>query len=340
MELIDLRSDTVTRPTQGMRQAMFDAPLGDACFDDDPSVHRLQSAAAELLGKEAAIFVPTGTMSNQIGIATHLQTGDAVLLERWAHIAQWEGAGVAVHSGAQLVGVPSKDGLPSIEDLQAACFPDHPKAPRIALLAMENTHNGAGGIPHGSEAIGQRAAWARKKGFDVHMDGARLFNASSATGEGAADLVRSCDTVSICLSKGLGAPVGSVLLGPRSLMDRANRLRHRCGGGWRQAGMLAAAGLYALSHHVERLAEDHAHAASIAEALAGTGFARAHHEVRTNIVCYQVDPDWGSAAKFTEILAEKGVLVVHTSAQKGRLVTHLDVDSDMVLEVNRILSEL
>lgn len=327
---VDLRSDTVTQPTTAMREAMMAAPLGDVCMGDDPSVHALEKLAAERLGKEAALFVPTGSMSNQIGLALHAGLGDAAIAEEGSHIVNWEASGAAASSGIQLKTVRADDGLPTCDALEAALWPAHPKAPRLRLLCLENTHNGRGGVPHTAAAIGARAAWARSHGLSVHLDGARLFNAACATGESVSALGAGCDTVNICLSKGLGAPVGSILAGPAPLIDEADRVRHRLGGGWRQAGMLAAAGAHALTHHVERLADDHAHAKALAEALRATGIAAPFHEVQTNLVCYRVDPSWGPAAQLTQILAERGVLVLHTGPSTGRLVTHLDVSAEDV----------
>ena len=246
--------------------------------------------------------------------------------------------GAAASSGVQLRCVNSEDGLPTVDELEAALWPLHPKAPRLKLLCMENTHNGHGGVPKPAAALQERAAWARSHGLAVHLDGARLFNAQTATGDSAATLGAPCDTVNICLSKGLGAPVGSILAGDQTLITEADRVRHRLGGGWRQAGMLAAAGIHALTHHVDRLGDDHGRARAIAEALAATGIAEAYHEVQTNLVCYEVNPDWGPASQLTQTLAERGVLVLHTGPATGRLVTHLDVseaDTAHVIEVLR-----
>jgi threonine aldolase len=337
---VDLRSDTVTQPTPSMRQAMMDAPLGDVCMGDDPTVLRLEALAAERLGKEAAIFVPTGSMSNQIAVALHAGLGEAAIVEASAHIANWEGGGAAASSGVQLRPVHAEDGLPTCEQLEDALWPQHPKAPRLRVLCMENTHNGRGGIPHPASALAERATWARSHDLTVHLDGARLFNAQAATGDSAAELGASCDTVNICLSKGLGAPIGSILAGPAPLIEEADRVRHRLGGGWRQAGMLAAAGIHALEHHVARLATDHAHARALSEALAASGIAEAYHDVRTNLVCYRVNPGWGPAAQLTQTLAEGGVLVLHTGPTTGRLVTHLDVSEDDVAQAIQVIRAL
>lgn len=335
----DLRSDTVTRPSAGMRAAMAQAEVGDVCFGDDPTVARLQAMVAELLGKEAALFVPTGTMSNQIGVAVHTRPGDAVLLDAGAHIARWEAAGAAALSGVQLVMVDGPRGLPTVAQLEAARYPVSPKAPRLSLLALENTHNTGGGLAHDPAAIGARAAWARALGVGVHLDGARLFNAAEFTGASVAALAKDADTVSLCLSKGLGAPVGSVLSGPRALIDEADRFRHRFGGGWRQAGILAAAGLYALEHHTTRLGEDHARAAELAAALERSGVARVTHPVETNLVCYRIDPSFGTAAEHTAKLAARGVLTAPTGPDTGRLVTHRDLDDAAVAHAARVLAD-
>jgi threonine aldolase len=337
---VDLRSDTVTRPTEAMRRAMLAAPVGDVCHGDDPTVARLEAVAAERLGKEAALFVPSGSMSNQIGVAVQTRPGDAVLVEGRAHIAAWEGAGAAASSGVQLCPVVAEDGLPTVAQLAAARFPAYPKAPRLRLLALEDTHNAAGGLAHPAAALAERAAWARAEGLRVHLDGARLFNAAVATGDSAAALSAAVDTVNLCLSKGLGAPIGSILAADRATIAEADRVRHRLGGGWRQAGILAAAGLHALAHHVDRLADDHARARAIAEALAATGIARPAHPVMTNLVCYEVDPAWGTAAELTRALADKDVLVFDTGPTSGRLVTHLDLDDAGVARVLTALTEL
>jgi threonine aldolase len=295
--------------------------------------------AAERLGKQAAIFLPTGILSNQIGIALHTKPGQAIVVESRSHIVNWEGAGAAANSGLQLRPVASDQGLPSITALEGTAWPDHPKAPLITLLCLENTHNGAGGVPHDAQSVSLRGQWAQRKGFAVHLDGARLFNAEIATGDSVADLGAQCDTVNICLSKGLGAPIGSILAGPKALIEEADRIRHRMGAGWRQGGILAAAGIYALNHHVLRLRDDHDRAKLIAEALAASGVAEAFHDVKTNLVCYRVDETWGSAAAFTRSLAEQGVLVLHTGPTTGRLVTHLGInDEDVTRTIEAIRS--
>jgi len=337
---VDLRSDTVTRPPAAMLAAMVAAPVGDAVYGEDPTVNRLERVIAERLGKEAALFVPSGTMGNQLGLGCQTRPGDAVLCHERAHVARWEGAGGAATFGVQLMTVAAEDGLPTVADLEAALPPDHPKAPRVRLLALENTHNAAGGLAHGVEALRQRTDWAAARGFGRHLDGARVFNAAVACGVEVSELAACFDTVNVCFSKGLGAPVGSALTGPRALLAEADRQRHRLGGAWRQAGILAAAALYALDHHVARLADDHARAQRIAEALVAGGVARPTHEVQTNLVVFRVEPAWGTAQRFVDELAARGVLLAATGAQTGRLVTHLDVDDRDVAAVCEAVSEL
>ncbi len=340
MKPVDLRSDTVTRPSEAMLKAMMTAEVGDVVFYDDPTVNRLEQFGAELFGKESAMFVPTGSMANQIGVGLHVGGGDAIMLEERAHIRCWEGSAASAFWGAQLVTVSSTDGLPTVEALEAKCFPIHPKAPRIKVLAMENTHNGAGGIAHSPEAMKERADWARSKGFGVHIDGARLFNAANVFGVDISEYTTMADTVSICLSKGLGAPVGSLVAGTREAMEEADRLRHRLGGGWRQAGFVAAAALFALKNNVKRLADDHARAQELVDSMAATGIAKPTHPVRTNILYYDVDPSWGTAARFRDELASRGVLVTALGPQLGRMVTHLDVNDDDIAKVKVVLKEM
>ncbi len=319
---------------------MMAAPLGDACWGDDPTVLRLEALAAERLGKEAAIFVPSGSMSNQCGVAVHAGPGEAALVEARAHLNRWEGGGSAASSGVQHLSVEAEDGLPTVAQWRSVLPPDHVKAVRVRVLCFENTHNASGGRVHRPAALAERAAWARSEGFAVHLDGARLWNAVVATGEPAAAFAELCDTVSLCLSKGLGAPIGSILAGDRDLIAEADRVRHRLGGGWRQAGLLAAAGIYALDHHVERLADDHARARRLEEAMEAAGVARATHPVDSNLIGFVVDPAWGSAPAWVDALREGGVLGAATSPTTGRLVTHLDADDAAIDHACRIIGAI
>lgn len=337
---VDLRSDTVTRPSAAMRRVMAEAEVGDACYGEDPLVNRLEAVIAERLGKEAAIFVPTGTMANQLGLGVHTRPGDAVMCPERVHIAMWEGGGGAASSGVQLVTVPAPRGLPTVEALAQAAPAGGAKAPRARLLSLENTHNAAGGVPSSPEELAPLVAWAEARGMASHLDGARLFNAATACGVGVDALAAPFDSVGVCFSKGLGAPIGSAFATSRALRVEADRMRHRLGGGWRQAGMLAAAALYALEHHAPRLADDHARARIIAEAMARGGVARPTHEVRTNLVCFEVDAAWGTAQALQDQLAARGVLLSATGPQTGRLVTHRDVDDDDLAYVVEVLAGL
>ncbi|HZT81959.1 MAG TPA: GntG family PLP-dependent aldolase, partial [Gemmataceae bacterium] len=255
--VIDLRSDTVTRPTPGMRAAMAAAEVGDDVFDEDPTVNRLQERVAALLGKEAALFVPSGTMSNQVCVRTHTQPGDELLCDVNCHIYNYEAGGPAVLSGVTCRCVEGDCGILDVSQLDGLVRPDNEHFVRTRLVCLENTHNRGGGKVYPLEKVQAISAWARRAGLATHLDGARLWNAVVATGVPAQEWARHFDSVSVCFSKGLGAPVGSALAGPRDFVAKARRTRKLFGGGMRQAGVLAAAALYALDHHVERLAEDH-----------------------------------------------------------------------------------
>lgn len=326
---VDLRSDTVTRPTPAMRARIAEAEVGDDVFGDDPSVNRLEALAARRLGKEAALFVPSGTMANQIALLLHTRPGDEVLMEDGTHPYQYEAAGAAAFAGAQIRPVVGAGGLLRVEDVAPFARGFDPHRAPARLLSVEDTANAAGGRVYPLEDLDALTSWAHDAGLATHLDGARLFNAAIASGVPADRRARGFDTVSICLSKGLGAPVGSLLLMPAARRDEALRHRKRLGGGMRQAGFLAAAGEHALEHHVERLAEDHARAATLAAGLVAAGF-----EVRppeTNMV-YLTTPE---AAAKAEALAEAGVLCCALGPETLRLVTHLDVgdaDIDRALE--------
>jgi threonine aldolase len=322
--LVDLRSDTITQPTAGMRAAMMAAPLGDDVLGDDPTVRRLEERAAELLGKEAAMYVPSGTMGNLIAIAIATRPGDEVLLHYDAHPFHYEGAGAAAFAGVQLHTLPGDRGAIEPGALLGAIRPDDPHAPRSALLCVEDTHNRGGGAIQPLENTDRLLQIARDHGLLAHLDGARLWNAVVGSGVPVQRRVQGFDTVTFCLSKGLGAPVGSVLCGPRDAIHEARRARKRLGGGMRQAGILAAAGLYALDHHVERLAEDHARAKEAADGLRARGFAVRAPD--TNIVLVDVP----GAPAFVRRLEERGVRCFDTGPERLRLVFHLDVPDGAV----------
>ncbi|MBI2369800.1 MAG: low-specificity L-threonine aldolase [Deltaproteobacteria bacterium] len=324
MKVIDLRSDTVTRPTPAMRQAMAEAEVGDDVFGEDPTVNALQARSAALLGKEAALFVPSGTMANQLAIRTHTEPGDEVIIEGSSHPFNYEGGATAALSGVQFFTLPGRRGILEASQIEAAIRPPDHHYPRTRLVCLENTHNRGGGSIFPLEKILEIAGVARDRGLALHLDGARLFNACVATGIKPAEYARHFDSVSFCLSKGLGAPVGSLLAGSAAFIDRAHRFRKMFGGGMRQAGILAAAGLYALDHHIERLEEDHRHARLLAQGLAGfPGVEVKPEEVETNMVFVRVTDR--PAAELARALREQGVLLLATARDTIRCVTHLDV---------------
>jgi len=321
---IDLRSDTVTRPTLAMREAMARAEVGDDVYGEDPEVNRLQARAAELLGKEAGLFVPSGTMGNLLCVRTLTRHGDVMLAGENAHVLRYEGGGAAALAGVQIQTIGA-GGLFDADDVRAAVHPDDPHFAPTALVAVENTHNRAGGRVFPLEAARAVAAAAREHGMALHLDGARLFNAAVATGIPARAWAEPFDTVTFCLSKGLGAPVGSVVCTSAERMPDVHRARKMLGGGMRQAGVLAAAGLHALEHHVVRLAEDHRNARRLAEGLRALD-VDVVGEPETNMVYFRV----GDAPGFLRETRARGVLVNPTGRSLYRAVTHLDVDADAI----------
>jgi threonine aldolase len=335
-DLIDLRSDTVTRPTPAMREAMARADVGDDVFGEDPTVNALEEEVARLTGKQAALFVPSGTMGNQLAIATQTRPGDDVVVGEGAHPVLYEAGAGAALSGVQF-SIAGRGGFYTPEELEAAVQPRAYWTPRTSLVAIENTHNRAGGRAWtlaGSIAIAEKA---RALGLAAHVDGARVWNASMALGVEVAALCAPFDTASVCFSKGLGAPVGSAFCATRALVEEARRFRKRWGGGMRQAGVLAAAALHALAHHRERLAEDHANARALAQALARVTRLRVDlAAVETNIVNVDVD---GSAAQLAREAQALGVLVIATGPRRLRLVTHLDVSREETAAAADILNE-
>ncbi len=333
-KLVDLRSDTVTKPSAGMRRAMAEAEVGDDVYGEDPTVNRLQEAVAELLGKEAALFVPSGVMANQIALKVHTAPGDEVILNRLSHIYNYESGAPGLLSGVQLAPIDSDDGLLAADRVEAAVRPAMDVFPRTRLVCVENTLNKGGGAVYPLERIDAVAAVARRHGLALHLDGARLWHASVASGVAERDYAARFDTAWVALSKGLGAPVGSVLAGPADLIGEARRYRKLFGGGMRQAGVLAAAGLYALEHHRPRLAEDHAKAKRLAEGIAELpGFAVDPAAVETNIVLFDVEA--GDAAPVVERLGKEGVLLTPFGPATVRATTHRDV---AMADVERTLS--
>ena len=320
MNIVDLRSDTVTRPTPAMRAAMASAELGDDVFGDDPTVNALQERIAALLGKEAALFVPSGTQSNLASIMTHCARGDEYIVGQMAHTYRWEGGGAAVLGSVQPQPLEHQtDGTLALKDIDAAIKPDDSHFARSRLLCLENT---LGGKALPLAYIADATALARKRGLATHLDGARLFNAAVKLAVSARDMAQHFDSVSVCFSKGLGAPVGSALVGPRELIQRAHRWRKMLGGGMRQAGMLAAAALHALDHHIERLADDHALAQRLASGLEGLPGLTVEPP-QTNILFADVQGE--RADGLMAHLKARGILA--TGLYRLRFVTHLDVDA-------------
>jgi threonine aldolase len=317
--LIDLRSDTVTRPTEGMRRAMLEAPVGDDVFGEDPTVNLLEEYVADLLGKEAAVYAPSGTMTNQIGVHVGTNRGEEVLLHEGAHIFVYEAGAPAMLSSLQLRTLPGENGVLDPETVRSSVRPDDVHFPRSRLLCLENTHNTSGGKVFPLEDFAAVAATAKEIGLKVHLDGARLFNAQAATGTPASEWCTHADTVSVCSSKGLGAPVGSLLAGDEETILEARRARKAFGGGMRQAGIIAAASLYAFENHVDRLAEDHAQARDLASGLRDAGYKV--HDPETNLVLVAVE----DPSEFLQALAREGVLATPGKPGYVRLCTHLDV---------------
>lgn len=337
--LLDFRSDTITRPTPAMRRTMAEAEVGDDVFGDDPSVNRLQQRVAEILGKEAALFVPSGTMSNLVAVRTHCQPGDEMICEAECHVYHYEQGSYAQICGVAARCVQGEHGVMRPEQLVGLVRPPDAHFVRTRLVAIENTHNRGGGRIQPYETVEAVCRWARSRGLATHLDGARLWNAAVATGIEPARWAAHFDTVSVCFSKGLGAPVGSALAGPAELIARAHRHRKVLGGGMRQSGVLAAAALYAVENHVERLAEDHANAKRLAEAVRRIDHLALDPEPDTNLVFFRVDPAWGTAAELAARLRQRGILVLPTAEHKIRAVMHRDVSSEDVEQLIEALGE-
>ncbi len=335
---IDLRSDTVTHPTPAMREAMARAEVGDDVFEEDPTVRRLEEAAAERMGKEAALFVASGTMANLVSLLTHCGRGDEVIVGDQAHTFLSEVGGMAALGGIHPRPIPNQpDGTLRLEDIEAAIRTEDVHHPRTRLIALENTHNRCMGAALSPEYMARVRALADRHGLKVHVDGARIFNAAVALGVPAAELARHADTVTFCLSKGLCAPVGSLICGPRDFIREARRVRKMVGGGMRQAGVLAAAGLVALETMVDRLAEDHRRARWLAEGLAEIPGIRIEvHRVQTNIVIFELDPRLPLEDEaFLAALADHRVRILRWGPRRFRAVTHYwvdDTDIDRALQ--------
>ncbi|MBV8762437.1 MAG: aminotransferase class I/II-fold pyridoxal phosphate-dependent enzyme [Deltaproteobacteria bacterium] len=346
--MIDLRSDTVTRPTQAMRKAMADAEVGDDVYGEDPTVIRLQERVAALLGKEAALFVPSGTMANQVALAAATRHGDEVIIGVGAHCWRYESGALAALAGCQTQ-VIGTDGTFTAADVRAAYKPEDPYGAATRVVAVENTHNAMGGIVWDRARLAEVTAASHALGMWNHLDGARIWNAAVAQGASERELADGFDSVSVCLSKGLGAPAGSVIAGPRDFIKKCHRLRKMYGGGMRQAGILAAGGLHAVEHHRARLAEDHANAKALAEGLAGARGVRVLAP-QTNIV--MIDLERGTTAQAIERAKAQGVMIgamrvdarSHpgelANTQRIRAVVHLDVDRAAVSRAAQVIAEV
>ncbi len=334
--MINLVSDTVTRPTAPMLGAMMNAGVGDDVFRQDPTVNELEEKAAALFGHEAALFCPSGTMTNQIALKVHTRPLDEVICDEMSHIYQYEVGGYAFHSGIAVNLLRGENGILTADMVDQAVKPLYDWLPKSTLVVLENTCNKGGGSIYPVENIRQINAVCRKRGLRLHLDGARIFNALVETGDTPQEIGSLFDSISICLSKGLGAPVGSLLTGNKDFIAEARRVRKVMGGGMRQAGYLAAAGIYALDHHVDRLKEDHAHARVLAQALSELSYVGHIRPVQTNIVIFDLHPPL-TPAVFLDYLNRNGVAASAFGPQTIRFVTHLDLNRDMIDKTVQIL---
>ena len=330
-EVVDLRSDTVTKPSAGMRRAMAEAEVGDDVYHEDPSVNRLEEMVAELYGKDAALYVASGTMANQVAIRAHTHHGDEIIMERTAHPFNSESGALAALAGVQVNLLDGQRGILEVEQIKAAVRSPNVHHAPTALICLENTHNRGGGSVWPLSHVRAIRDYARSVGVPMHLDGARLLNACVATGLNAKDYAQYFDSCTLCLSKGLGAPVGSLIVGSKEFVARAHRFRKQFGGGMRQAGILAAAGIYALEHNVERLAEDHLNAKRLATGIAGIdGLDVDVNAVETNIVFFHVRRPGLTVPMLLDRLKADGVLLGGSGPTSIRAVTHLDVNKESI----------
>jgi len=336
---IDLRSDTVTKPSPAMLEAMCKAPVGDDVFGEDPTVNQLEAMAAGMFGMEAAIFCPSGTMTNQVAIKCHTQPGDEVICEELSHVYQYEGGGIAVNSGCSVKLLRGELGKITADQVLEAVNPEADYKAISRLVSLENTTNRGGGSYYEFADIRGIKEVCSKNNLKLHLDGARLFNALVETEQTSAQYGAVFDSISICLSKGLGAPAGSLLLGKKDFIKKARRVRKVFGGGMRQAGFLAAAGIYALENNMERLKQDHIHARKIAAVLETKPFVGNLLPVATNILVFEVKLPY-TPARFVETLAKHHILAFAISSTQVRMVTHLDITSDMINTLIRVIDAL
>ena len=337
--ITDLRSDTFTKPSPAMLEAMFKAVVGDDVFGEDPSVNKLEAMTAEMFGMEAALFCPSGTMTNQIGIKCHTQPGDEVICEKMSHVYIYEGGGIAFNSGSQVKALAGDRGRINADQIIESINPDDVHKARTSLISLENTANRGGGSCYNFTDFQSIKEICLKNKLGLHLDGARLWNALVAKNETPKQYGEIFDSISVCLSKGLGTPVGSLLLGERDFIKKARRVRKVFGGGMRQAGYIAAAGIYALENNIARLEEDHQHAKQIAEALSKKDFIGKIMPVETNIIIFEVGGSY-TAKEFCERLKLDDILCLSISATQVRMVTHLDVTDEMVKKLIGVIAEM
>ena len=337
--IIDFRSDTVTKPTAGMLEVMINAKIGDDVFGEDPSINELEQTAADMFGMEAGLFCPSGTMTNQIAIKCHTQPGDDVICDESAHVYQYEGGGIAFNSGASVKLLYGDRGRINAEQVVAAINPDDTHKPHTSLVCLENTSNRGGGSCYDLDEMKKIKAICKENELAFHLDGARLWNAMVAKKETPKQYGEIFDSISICLSKGLGAPVGSVLIGKKDFIKKGERIRKVLGGGMRQAGFLAAAGIYALKNNIDRLQHDHDHAKRIGESLSKSQIASSVLPIETNIVIFETQEP-NSAAKIIERFKQKEILCSFISTSRVRFVLHLDINDEMVNKTMEVIGKM
>jgi len=336
---IDLRSDTVTKPSKGMLEAMMNAKVGDDVFNEDPTVIALEEKCAKLFGKEAGLFCPSGTMTNQIAIKVHTNPGDELLCDATSHIYNYEGGGIAFNSGVQAKLLQGDRGRISVKQIEESINPNFDWLTRTSLVSIENTCNRAGGSFYNFKMMREIFLTCQKQNLKYHLDGARIFNALCETKDKTNEVGKLFDSISVCLSKGLGTPAGSLLLGSKELVSKARRIRKVFGGGMRQAGFLAAAGIYALDNNVERLKDDHARAKKLGAELKTLPYIKEVLPVETNIIIFNLN-DNINAESFVKKLADKKIKIVGFGKQAIRFVTHLDFNDDMLTEVTKVLKKI
>jgi threonine aldolase len=337
--IIDLRSDTVTKPTASMLEAMMNAPVGDDVFGEDPTENKLEAFAAEMFGMEAALYCPTGTMSNQVAIKVHTQPGDEVICDKTAHVYQYEGGGIAANAGSQVKLLDGINGKISADQVASAINPDDVHKANTSLVCIENTSNRGGGSCYELNDLHEIRELCNRHSLQLHLDGARLFNAIVARNEKPAQYGEVFHSISVCLNKGLGCPIGSILMGKKDFIKRARRVRKVFGGGMRQAGYMAASGLYALQHHINRLAEDHQHARQIADALCKKEFTGKILPVETNIIIFDIKSPF-QPQDIVAKLKEKNILTIAISPTQIRMVLHLDISPAMVKQLLQVIEAL